>query len=595
MRASLNVVRDFAATLNALTNQAAVYTLAPDAALRDALLHGVEACLAMPSWDFMLDGETPIGVQRASLAAERLLFTREALGDAMPPDLDAALHAAIAEKGALPCYRAILGMNAPDETPGWRFDDLHQSRYAADLRRWPALFSENNLRAIPTMGLGIAALALRGRDPRAELWLDAAVSSARRVLGLLSADGSYFEGISYVDYMYRSLFSFLDAHQRLDGSVDWGAQAPFEGVARFILTMQAGTNADGSPDVVNISDSSYGVAPCIPAWIAARTGSGLAQFAALNTSRPSHFLDLLWVEPARPATAPSARLHNVRTDLDWVVCRTGWAPDDAVLAFRSGGPANHEHADRNSLFFKIHGERLLTDLHGAAYDWRLPTWLLRLTEAHNAVLVDGRGHQYHNGEEGTNAGLARAEIVRYEDHGDRVWWCSDATHGYRLVNPDVARVRRTVIYAKPGTVVLFDEVETTEADSRASVRFFPDNRDGAALVDAHGEGFSIRRPRAWLLATVAARAAAMPAVEVQRLDLDAEHGVFPFAEVSTEGARRHEIVTMLSAYPSDAAEIELSRASTDGDGWLIEAPGLRAHIGWTDGGPLGRIPDVTWS
>ena len=33
---------------------------------------------------------------------------------------------------------------------------------------------------------------------------------------------------------------------------------------------------------------------------------------------------------------------------DWVVSRTGWEAADTVVAFRSGGPANHEHADRNA-------------------------------------------------------------------------------------------------------------------------------------------------------------------------------------------------------------------------------------------------------
>ncbi|HKK18906.1 MAG TPA: hypothetical protein VJ952_09535 [Opitutales bacterium] len=57
----------------------------------------------------------------------------------------------------------------------------------------------------------------------------------------------------------------------------------------------------------------------------------------------------------RPVKEPSHALLNVCTDLDWVFCRTGWEPDDAALGFRSGGPANHEHADRNSFIFKIHG------------------------------------------------------------------------------------------------------------------------------------------------------------------------------------------------------------------------------------------------
>jgi len=406
---------------------------------------------------------------RASLAVERLLFVREVLGDALHGAREAALLDAIAEKGCIPCYRTLVGMDHPETVVGWRFDDNHQQVYEIDLSRWPEILGANNLRAIPTMGLGLGALALQDHDPRAGLWLDTSVSSAKHVLDFLSADGSYFEGLSYVDYAFRTLFTFLEGHARVAGTVDWAHEANFEGVAHFILAMQAGRKPDGDPDIVNFSDASYSVYPCVPAWIARQTGSGAAQYAVEHVSRPGYYLDFLWVEPERPSAPPPNGLKNARLDLDWVICRSGWAPDDAVLAFRSGGPANHEHADRNSFFYKYQGERLLNDHFGAAYDWRDPKWLLRLTEAHNAVLVDGQGHQYHNGEEGTNESQAEASLIRYEDDGDRVWWCSDATPAYRLVNDDIRRVRRTVLFAKPDVIVLFDQIETADAVVAAEI------------------------------------------------------------------------------------------------------------------------------
>ena len=206
----------------------------------------------------------------------------------------------------------------------------------------------------------------------------------------------------------------------MEDTVDWSAEAPFEKIARFILVMQAGRQPEGMPDIVNFSDAARSVYPCVPAWIAEHTGSELAQYAAEYAAEPGHYLDFIWYEPERPATPPPDRLKNVRLDLDWIVCRSGWRAEDAVLAFRSGGPANHEHADRNSFLYKAFGERLLTDPFGAAYDPEQPGWLLRLTEAHNAVLIDGAGHGYHDGAEGTNESEATARILRYEDHGDRV-------------------------------------------------------------------------------------------------------------------------------------------------------------------------------
>ena len=597
-----NIVSDFSTAIRALTRQAMVHLVEPSAAHRDAVIAGIEAAIASPKWDYMVDGDEVIGLMRASLANTRLLFAREVLGDELAPDMDDRLLDAIAEKGCEPCYRTIVGMNHPETVTGWAMAGVEADLYDIDMSNWPTILGANNLRAIPTNGLGLGALALRGRDPRAGLWLDTAVDSARHVLGTFSADGSYFEGLSYIDYTFRTLFAFLDAHERVDGTMDWARQANFEGVAEFIAVMQAGRKDNGEPDIVNFSDANYTVFPCVGSWIARQTGNELAQHVAEEMSRPGFFLDFLWMEPERASSPPPGRLENVRTDLDWIIARSGWGPDDAVLAFRSGMPANHEHADRNTFFYKVHGERLLTDHFGAAYDWRDPKWLLRLTEAHNAVLVDGKGHQYHNGEEGTNEGEAESHVVRFEpeppdEGGDRVWWTSDATHGYALVNPDITRVRRTVLFDKPDVVVLFDEINARQPVT-AQVRFFPDNRDGAAETDAEHNRFSIQRPRASLEGRAYARTDL--AATTHQLDLDAELGVYPYLEVNVEAARSHQIVTVLVArseetMPGAAMGTPVVRVTPDADGWSIAVGGMHARIEMVDGGAIGPVPNVTWT
>jgi hypothetical protein len=118
------------------------------------------------------------------------------------------------------------------------------------------------------------------------------------------------------------------------------------------------------------------------------------------------------------------------------------------------------------------------------------------------VLIDGRGHQYHNGEEGTNESQAAARLRQYEDEGDHVWWVSDATPAYRLVDDDVVRVQRMVLFARPDVVVLLDQVEKRATPSTVALRFFPDNRDGAAQLSIDGSGFRVERPRARLYGNV---------------------------------------------------------------------------------------------
>lgn len=586
------ILNDMAAALEQFARKSTIYVVEPSRELRDALIHTIETIIDRPKWDYFVDGELDIGIMLGPRTVTRLLFAREALGAEMPAGLEDKMLDAIAEKGCLPIYRMVVGMDFPETVTGWGFDDLHSDTYDISLERWPEIFSDINLRAVPTAGLGLGALALAGRDPRAGLWLDTAISSSRHFLGLLSADGSYFEGVSYVDFSFRTLLNFLDAHQRVDGSIRWADEANFEGLANFMVTMQMGRRADGNPDIVNFSDAFNAPFPCIASWIAKNTGSGVAQFAVQELSRPGFFLDFVWYEPERQAEAPPERLKNALLDLDWVIARTGWGADDAVVAFRGGTPANHEHADRNSFIYKVRGERMLTDISGASYDWRQPKWLLRQTEAHNAVLIDGKGHWYHNGEEGTNAGKAIATIVRFEEDGDRVWWCSDVTHGYKLVDPDVVRVRRTVLFAKPDVVVLLDQVEKATRASTVEIRFFPENADGEARLSATDTAFIFERPKATLQGFSYARERFQTSIGA--LDLPPDLGSFPFAEVASRPNLTHEIVTTLVAGPPGQTTHIAGAAIADPDGWTIEVGALHARISFVDGGVLGMVPDVTW-
>ncbi|WP_420454339.1 heparinase II/III domain-containing protein [Rubrivirga sp.] len=594
-------IRDLNAVLERVTEQGVLHLVDPDPRREALLLDGIDVVLDLPDWDFFVDGTTPIGIQRASAATERLLFLREVLGDALGAEREARLMADVADKGCAPCALTLSGMEDPASVQGWRLDDQHAAYVDYDMANWPVILGANNLRAAPLSGLGLGALALDGLDARAGGWLDQAVRNARVVLGFFDPDGTYFEGVSYADYTLRSLFAFFDAHQRVDPSVRWADRVNLTGTVRFILAMQAGRTADGSPDVVNFSDARNSAALCVPAWVARQTEgtptANVAQFAVERVSRPGAFQDVLWVDPDRPLAFPPESYRDVRLDNDWIVCRTGWAADDAVLALRSGGPANHEHADRNGLLFKAYGERLLTDPHGAAYDARLPGWLLRQTEAHNAVLIDGRGHQYHGGEEGVNESLAAATVTRFEDDGDRVWFTSDATPAYRLVDPDVALVRRTVAFLKPDVVVVLDEVRKSRTPSRVEVRFHPDNRDGAAVLEADptaaaldpdGAAFAIARPTAALFGRAAGRSAL--SLATGRLDLPDDLGHFPFVRVAAEPGLRHEIVTVLVARPAGVAGPAPARLTPRPDGWTLTADGQRLEVAHVRG-----APEVRWT
>jgi hypothetical protein len=562
--------RDMAAALTSLTM---AHLIDPSDDQRAAAVReGLISICKMSKWDYMVDGGVEeLGLMRSAMNMEVVILAAEVLGDRLSAEDTVLVHAAIADQGCASLSRTIYDMDHPEQVSGWDFDENHQAQFQITMENWPTILGANNLRAVPTNALGMGALFLQGKHEQAAYWLEQAESSSKTFLKLVSPDGSYFEGLSYINYAFRTLFIFLAAHERLVGTIDWTDHFNAEGVLRFILATQAGRTPDGDmPDIVNVSDARTATVPMITLWLAQKTGHPAATFITENTANATSPTDVLWYRsPSGDVTPPPAEWKNVQLDIGWLIARTGWAPDDLVVSMRSGPPANHEHADRNHLMVKAHGERLLTDHFGAAYDWRQPGWLLRLPEAHNMILLDGKGHQYHNGEEGTNESDAHAYITAFNDRGDHVWWSSDATPAYQLVHEGVVRVQRTVAMAKPDVIVMLDEVVLAEEHAKVvSARFFPDHRDGASQIDIDrvARAFVIARPNAALHVSVAGSGVSL---EKDQLDLPDELGAFPYLEAqSTNPTTRFELLTVMQVVPKDASPDEILLEQTEG-GWQV--------------------------
>ena len=342
------------------------------------------------------------------------------------------------------------------------------------------------------------------------------------------------------------------------------------------MTMQLGKREDGSPDVVNFSDSRESVFPGAISLIGEYTGNPLAGYAAKDAGKPQWIYDFLWYRPDAPSKPPRPALLNMRNDLNWIICRSGWKPEDSVIAFKSGGPANHEHADRNHIIFKAYGERLLNDHVGAAYDRRHPGWKMRFTRAHNAVLVDGRGHPYIDGIEGTNDSKAYANLLDYQDHGERVWWTSDASAAYILDNYHATQVLRTVLYAKPDIFVVIDQVQLRYRPQTVDVRFYPDNDDRKAGLSISGNRFVLSRPKARLHGLVVSENSL--SLRKTGLEVPEEVGVFPCIEVHSPEALTHRIVTVLCATPASSADTPEMSVRRKDDNWTIHAGKLKAQV-----------------
>lgn len=533
-----------------LERTAFVYALTEDPAQLALARQAIDRLLEYKRWDYFLEaGEKTIGLQRAPEATIAMVSALEFLGAALPAEVQKEMERQIVEKGAPACYTTLYGMKYPERVRGWGFDpeDVYPLRF--DLRRWPLILNSTNLKVIPIAGLMMAGCRMYGRHPQAQRWIDLALQSAQAFATMYGPDGSYDEGVGYWGYTSLHLALALEVLYRRTGA-DHRDLINFPGTARYALAMAMPTV--GEPKgCVNVGDAWTMGDISVAAWTARNQKDPVAQWVAANIGVVQSHFAIVWYDPRVKSKAPTAALHNVRLANDVVIGRTGWTERSSVAALRSGGPANHEHADRNSVLFAAHGERLFHDPYHAAYSYTQPHWLLRLTSAHTAVLIDGKGHQYHDGHEGTNASWAEAHVVAYEDRKGDLLVTSDATEAYRLVLPAVQMVRRTMLFLKPDILVLLDRIRVNDAALPVQLRFQVDDDDGKGAVTASDNGFRITRPHAHLQASVYGSAGIT--VRTATLPLSAEHGVHPFAEVQAQEANEHILLTVCTAQESDKA------------------------------------------
>ena len=509
--------------------------------------------LDYPRWDWIIEGgRHTVGVMRGAGMCIALALAADWIGS----DLSAAEHAEItrrmSEEGGPACYRAVFGMTYQDKVEGWTMDRTNDGLTFVDVSRWPKILDRTNLRIIATSGLAAAAAHLRGRHPDADTWLNLTRDSLKRYASFLPTDGSFEEGIGYWDFTFTHYIFSIEVIQRAFG-IDGRRLVDFSAMARYALTMAMPT-AGNPTNCINIGDAGVASDGIPLAWIAREFRETTAQYLA---TRPGSMRPIwnsawaaIWFDPTVPADLPASLPLDRLCAPDIVVSRSGWQLDDGVVAFRSGGPNNHEHADRNSIIFKAHGERLFNDPLHANYSPSHPKWLLRQTEAHTALLIAGRGHTYHHGEEGTNSSTAAAILQSHCSDARSMCATSDATDAYRRAGLPVLLVQRTLLYLKPDTLIIADRVRLTEPQS-VQARFQVFNDDGAGHVSAHNQGFAITRPCATLQASV--YAAGELKISTGQLTLPVGEGVYPYAEIVSPSARAHTLVTVCTAAPSGAA------------------------------------------
>lgn len=595
---------DIRRTCDSAQNMAFFYVMTKSDPAADLAIECVRALMKFPFWDFFLSEGKVLGVQGAPRCAIAVASVIDWLGDRVDHDEQQEWLRELATRGCEPCWLSLQHIRYPRQATNWEINPrsvMHAERsaYPTDSARRPEITQNTNLRAAPTSGLCIGAAAIHlyadQQPSEMERWLEMGTHTLKAMEPMYVPDGSYGEGVNYGNYTSESIFMAIVA-LRLSGIGDPDVNINWPGNAKFMLNMAMPTK-ENPCEVINIGDSGRhrghavfqhpdGRAEsrsAVPFWIAKEYRDGSAQWFGENLAAAHNIWSLIFFDETVEAVAPENKPQTWYSDLDWIVARKGFRAEDFQVSLRSGIGWNHEHADRNSIIIKGHGDQLIVDPSRPPYPFTDPNWMMRTTAGHSAILVDGEGHFYNNGVEGTNSTHAQARLLKHEDAPGSTYWISDATQAYRIAQIEIKNVvRAVVVLFDLETVLVIDRLAKWKEPAKFEARFFADNWEGDARISTSSDGFTIARPHGFAQAKIWSRDALN--VREDQLPIPAERAAkHPFVAVETASTMLTTLVTAIVVGKTGEEAAEVSFVSDD--------DGVTVTIASTQGSRTCRIDD----
>jgi len=343
--------------------------------------------------------------------------------------------------------------------------------------------------------LGQAALVLKGYvpDEEAAAWLQAALD----VYGSFfphygGRDGGWAEGTFYSTSYSKWYLPFFFALERHTG-FSFLDRPFYRNYAQFLVHFcQPGWDVhpfcDGywcHPEDAEwpgfFAQDPYGV-------YAERFGPAIARRYAAMQVRPEifklHLLDVFRV--ARPekearAVTESANCRWFR-DAGFVSMHAelGKPEEDTAVLVRASryGAISHQHADQGNFAIISRGKGLITPsgYFGHSYGTKHHFDWTNQTQAHNCVLVDGKGQKSRDFR-------TTGRIESVSDEG----WMADCVMDLGTAYPQLERYRRRVVLLRPDVVIVVDDLRCASDVEYSWLAHSP----GEPQVD--GQGVLIRR------------------------------------------------------------------------------------------------------
>ena len=282
--------------------------------------------------------------------------------------------------------------------------------------------------------IGLATIALwddvtpAGRDSlaAARAFGDALVE--KTLDDVLAGDGAYREGVLYAGWIVRVAAPYFEARRRFDG-VDLAADPRLERMIDWLCYELA---PDGMGRTNALNDSPWSTRPLalhntVLEWAQMRWGSPLARYLHDHVAGAygydygifaDRLATALWAQPIAPVD-PSTVLPHARlfADRGLYYYRSGWKADatgaEVVFSFFSGEYyGGHAQEDQNQFTLAGHGGRWAVDCGAASSSAPMP----KESQAHNLVLVDGRGQHNAGSSIGTDGHIVSTLLSESADY-----------------------------------------------------------------------------------------------------------------------------------------------------------------------------------
>ena len=366
---------------------------------------------------------------------------------------------------------------------------------------WGRSYLQNHL-WVNTCGLSVAGLAVFDEVDEADLWIGFALDSFGRTMNALGSDGASHEGGGYWEYGVEYLLKFMHvARERLGVDLyqhDWWRNTALYPLY-LSLPRRAWTQSNSIVDIADCPRGHWYGPEYLLRELAREYGDPHAQWLAQETdaddvtSAQAPWLNLVWYDPAIPATPPDdlPTLHHF-DDMDIASARSDWSGEESLVVLKCGPFIGHKalqefaydpggghvHPDANHFVLFGAGEWLLRD-DGYRSKW---------TGQHNTLLIDGRGQlgegqQWFQGEQPL-AVKARPRIMQAQSTPALDYIVGDATAAY----PDelgLERFQRHLLFLKPDVLIVADDIRLKQPKELA-LRFHPEQqscqREGEAFL-----------------------------------------------------------------------------------------------------------------